>query len=100
MVAEHEAALEPSSVVSQSDKQVAADLDGEVAMMSIENGEYYVLDSVASRAWELLEKPIRVSDLCARLVEEYDVEAETCQRDTLDFLAQLHKKGLIDVAGS
>lgn len=101
MAAEHEAAaVEPSSVVSQSDKQVAADLDGEVAMMSIENGEYYVLDSVASRTWELIEKPIRVSDLCARLVEEYEVEAKTCQRDTLDFLAQLHKKGLIDVESS
>lgn len=92
-----DAAVGASSVVRQSDRQVAADLDGEVAMMSVENGEYYVLDSIASRTWELIEEPIKVSDLCAKLVDEYDVETETCQRDVVEFLVQMHKKGLIDV---
>jgi hypothetical protein len=92
--------LAASSVVRQSDQQVAADLDGEVAMMSIENGEYYVLDPVASRTWELIEKPTKVADLCAKLVDEYDIEIADCQRDVLQFLGQMHGKGLIDVEAS
>lgn len=89
--------LELSSVVRQSENQVAADLDGEVAMMSIENGEYYVLDEVASRAWELIEQPVKVADLCAKLMDEYDVDADSCQNDVLAFLEQMNKKGLIDI---
>lgn len=89
-----------SSVVRQSENQVAADLDGEVAMMSIENGEYYVLDEVASRTWELIEKPVKVADLCAKLTDEYDVDADSCQNDVLAFLEQMNKKGLIDVGES
>lgn len=86
-----------STIVRQSEKQVAADLDGEVAMMSIENGEYYVLDRVASRAWELIEEPVKVGELCAKLMDEYEVDEETCKNDVLAFLAQMNKKGLIDV---
>lgn len=92
--------LGPESRVVQSTGQVAAELDGELAMMSIENGEYYVLDPVASRTWELIAQPIAVSDLCGKLMEEYEVEAETCRRDVLDFLEGMHQRGLVDLRES
>lgn len=52
-----------SSIVATSNDLVSSDLDGEVVMMSIDNGEYYGLDAVGSRVWALLERPQAVSDL-------------------------------------
>lgn len=56
------------------------------AMMSIQNGEYYGLDDIGSREWELIEKPVKVSDLIDTLLERSDVDRGTCEKDVLKFL--------------
>jgi len=94
---EHKTSLEIESTVCQSKDHVAAALDGEVVIMSIQEGEYFMLDAVASRIWELLEKPTTVGALCDALVDEYEVERAACEQDTLELLAQMQGKGLIAV---
>jgi hypothetical protein len=87
--------ISPDSVVSQIEDIVASDIDDEKVMMSIEKGQYYGLDPVGSRVWELLENPIRVSDLIDELLSRYDVDRETCERDVMAFLVELHEDGII-----
>ncbi len=87
------------SVVHQIEDIVASDIDDEKVMMSIEKGRYYSLDPVGSRVWELLDKPIRVSDLIAALLLKYDVDRETCERDVLAFLEELREDGILQVEG-
>ncbi len=87
------------SIVSQIEDIVASDIDDEVVMMSVEKGQYYGLDSIGSRVWKLIEKPIKVSELIAALILKYDVDRETCTRDVLAFLEKLHEDGILKVAG-
>jgi hypothetical protein len=75
----------------------AADLDGEIGMMDIENGRYYALDPIGSDIWRLLTAAATARDICDRLVTEYDVDRETCQTQVLEFLNELSRKGLLDV---
>jgi len=83
------------TTICQTKDIVASDIDGEVVMMSIENGAYYGIDSIGSRIWELIETPCKVSDLIKLLLEEFDVDRPTCERDVLKFLAELQKNNTI-----
>jgi hypothetical protein len=70
-------------------------MDDEVVMMSVERGEYSGLGGVGSRIWELLADPLTTSEICVRLVAEFEVDAETCETDVVEFLEQLLQGGLI-----
>jgi len=87
------------TTISQIEEIVASDIDGETVMMSIQNGEYYGLDDIGSRIWELIEKPVKVSDLIDTLLEKFDVDRETCERDVLKFLNELNEDKILEVEG-
>lgn len=83
------------TTIKHNPELVSTDVDGEKVMMSIENGEYFGLDPVGSRIWELIENPIRVESLVNLLVDEFDVTKEQCEIDTLEFLNELMEKKLL-----
>jgi hypothetical protein len=91
--------ISTESIICQIEDIVASDIDDEKVMMSVERGQYYGLDPVGSRVWELIENPIRVSDLIDALLLKYDVDRETCERDVLAFLGELSEDGLLRVEG-
>ncbi len=87
--------IQTSTVLRRSAEVLADEIDGETVMMSIEQGEYYGLDTIASEIWALLEKPRSVAALCEKLVERYDVEPDQCERDVVSFLETLLADGTI-----
>jgi hypothetical protein len=84
--------------VQRNPEMVSGNMDGEVVMLSLQRGEYFGLDKVGSRIWELIEQPIIVSRIKILLLEEYEVDELTCEKDLLEFLEDLEKKGLL-IAG-
>jgi Zn-dependent M32 family carboxypeptidase len=91
--------LMSSSLVYACGEEVfETEIDGEIVLMSIGKGEYYSLDEVASRIWELLKsKPMNIDSLCMELQEEFEIDSTTCRLDTQEFLAHMVEKTLIDV---
>ena len=73
-------------------------IDDEVVMMSIKTGEYYGLNSVASRIWELLEHPHTFEELIGKLALEFDIDEGICRKDVHAFLSQLAENQLIIAA--
>lgn len=71
------------------------EIDGELVMLSIENSEYYGMDKVGSRIWDLLEQPLCLKDLVVVLMNEYNVTEEQCIKDTSAFINKLWDKKLI-----
>lgn len=92
-------AISMDTTICRTKDIVASDIDGEVVMMSVEKGQYYSLDLVGSRAWELIEEPVKVAALIEALLLEYDVDRETCERDVLAFLEELCEDGILQVEG-
>ena len=82
------------TVVKRVEELVSADMDGETVMMSIENGKYFGMDPIGSRIWELIEQPRSVSEVCAILLDEFDVEPEQCERDVGEFLNELMEQNI------
>lgn len=66
----------------------------EAVMMSVTAGRYYGLNAVAMRIWELLERPVTIAWLCARLGEEFEVDAQTCEAEVLKFVNELIDNGI------
>lgn len=86
------------SIVQRNPKLIANQMDGEIVMMSIDNGEYYGLDEVGSRIWELLEQPVSIGKLIDSLMMEFEVGREECYQDTMEFLGDLLAKDLLLVS--
>lgn len=74
-----------------------ADLDGDKVMMNINKGEYFMMNSVGSRIWDIIDSPISVKEIMATLIKEYDVEEESCKASVLNFLERLDDAELISI---
>ena len=85
------------SKVQRTKDVVSSDIDGETVMMSIEQGKYYGMDSIGSRIWELIKEPITMTDLCCKLVDEFDIDIPTCTKDVMKFMEQMDEEHLIKV---
>ena len=89
--------IDRKTIVKRNPELVSSNLDGEIVMMSVESGEYFGLDSVGSRIWELIENPVEVDGVIGALLEEFEVSREQCEADTVEFLNQLFDKMLLVV---
>ena len=87
--------LTPETVIQRKPGLLFNEIDGEIVMLSIENSEYYGLEKVGSRIWELIEKPLTMKELVAKLLDEFDVDEERCWKETTDFVTQLEGKELL-----
>ncbi len=75
--------------------QVETDGGAQTLMMSIQQGNYYALESTAQRIWELTGSPVEVSRIVDTLVAEYDVSRSDCEGEVLAFLDDLARHELI-----
>jgi hypothetical protein len=92
-----EARLSVHSIVIVAPEQISCQLGDESAILNLKNTVYYGLDPVGARVWNLIQQPRSISELRDALVDEYDVEAERCERDLLDLLEKMRGEGLIQV---
>ncbi len=88
--------ITPDTILQRKPGMLFNEIDGEVVMLSIENSEYYGMDKVGSRIWQLLENPMSFKDLVAKLMEEYEVTEEQCRQETLDFVKKMTEKKLLN----
>ena len=85
------------AVVQRNEDLLTSNIGEEVVMMSIENSAYYGLDPVGSKIWDMLDKPVSVSDLCEHLQECFDVSPQQCQKDVLEFLIEMQEEDMLVV---
>lgn len=90
--------ITPNTIVSRKEEIVVAELDGKTVMMSLENGQYYGLDEIATSIWESISNPITVKELVAKLTSEYSITQEQCQKDVLEFLENIYNKQLVNIS--
>lgn len=75
---------------------VAREVGGEVVLLDLSSGQYFGLDSVGGRIWELLsERPHELQELCDRIEEEFDAPRDQIEADLLALAQQLSDQELI-----
>jgi hypothetical protein len=91
------ATISPDKIVVRNGEPISASVDGETVILGLEAEAYFGLGEIGSVIWEMIATPRRVSDICARLGNDYDVSPEICERDTLAFLSRLLADKLIRI---
>ena len=79
---------------------IEAEVDGELVALHVENGTCYGFNGTATRIWQMVEEPKRLSELRDALTAEFDVDPETCEQDIRVLLQDLEKDGLIETSAA
>ena len=71
------------------------DLNGEKAMVDFNTGNYYLIKGVGNVIWDMLYEEITVKEIIDRLLKEYDISPEECEKQVIEFLEKLEKADII-----
>ena len=88
------------SIVVVAKEQMSCGLDDEAVILSLKKGVYYSLNPCGNRIWSQIQKPVKVGKIRDTLLEEFDIDKETCEEDLLSLLRDLNQEGLIVVEDS
>jgi len=72
------------------------EVQGEAVLLQLDNGEYYGLDEVATRIWQLLAKDGDLDAVRDALLDEYDVDEEEAGRDIARVVDELVSRRLLE----
>jgi hypothetical protein len=85
-----------STVLVRSEEPLTARVDDGLVMLDDRQSAYFGLDATGTAIWELLDQPRTVAQVCAELIERYDIDEADCRRDVLAFLAELLAARLVE----
>ena len=87
-----------ATLISRSPSVLTAEVDGEIVMMSIEQGRYFGLDDIGSDIWNRLEQPCSFATLVDRLVADYEADRATIAADVEALLGRMAEQDVVRLA--
>jgi hypothetical protein len=75
-------------------QQVKPD-DPSLVLLNPKSGEYYTLEAVGTRVWQLCDGKRTISEIAATIAEEYDASPETIERDVMELVKELMDEELV-----
>lgn len=73
------------------------ELGGETVLLNLANENYFGLDEVGTRVWQVLGETRNANDVVTRLIEEYDVPTEQLRADVERLITELASAGLVSL---
>lgn len=78
-------------------EQISCELADEAVVLSLRDGVYYGLNAVAARVWDLVQEPRTIREIGEILMDEYEIDRESCTRDLLDLVDRLREWKLVEL---
>lgn len=79
-----------------SEDVVAREVGGEMVLLDLNSGQYFGLDTVGGRIWELLSnRPQSLKELSDLIEAEFDAPRERIEADLMTLATQLKDQELI-----
>jgi hypothetical protein len=72
-------------------------LDKESVFLNLETENYYGLDEIGTRMWQVVTAAPTIDDAYAQLLSEFDVEADLLRQNFSELLGRLVDLGLLRV---
>lgn len=83
--------------VKVSDNVLFQQINNECVLLNMESEQYFGLDDVGARIWEILSEDGDTEKAIVKLQAEYDTDAETLRKDLSTLLSELENEKLISV---
>ena len=87
--------LNRESCPKRGKQVIAQKASNDLLLFNIEDGNYYSLNEIGSRIWELCDGTYSVGELVTVLAKEYDASHEELQKDVAELLETLKNGKLI-----
>ena len=84
--------------ISISKDVLTQELQDETVLLDLDSENYFGLDSVGTRIWQLLNEGQDEVAIVNTLLDEYEVEREVLEKDIAELLGRLNEAGLIKIA--
>ena len=83
------------SAPKRAERIIARRGDDAVILLDPDSGDYYTLDDIGGRIWELCDGSRSVDEIADVLAAEYDAPAERIRADVVDLLDELREGRLV-----
>ena len=78
---------------------VAKKIQNETAILNVLTGQYFVLNEVATHAWnQIQDGQLNIDAIAQSLFEKFDVDAETARKDAEELVSTLKEKQILTEA--
>lgn len=67
------------------------DLAGEKVMVDFESGKYFLIKGVGNDIWDMLQEEITPNEIIEKLLSEYEVSREECEKSVMEFLERMEE---------
>ena len=88
--------IENNQVFTVSKDVLFQEVSGETVLLDLASEQYFGLDEVGTRVWQLLKEGQSLDAMLEVLLEEYEVERERLEADVRALLESLIEAGLIE----
>jgi hypothetical protein len=79
----------------RAEQVIAQKASNDVLLFNIEDGNYYSLNEIGGKIWELCDGSHSVAQVVALIASEYETSTEEVQKDITDLLESLKNGKLI-----
>lgn len=87
--------MDRNTVIKMTKQLNVTDLAGEKVMVDFESGKYFLIKGVGNDIWDMIQEEITVGDIISKLLSEYDVSEEECEKSVFEFLGKLKEMDFI-----
>ena len=87
--------LDPDERFRHRDRVLAQRAAETLVLLDLDGGQYYALDEVSSRIWELCDGSLSVAKVVEAICADFDAPPEEITSDVLDFLEELIDERLV-----
>lgn len=83
--------------VTLSPDVISQEVSGETVLLDLNSENYFGLDEVGTRIWQLIESSGNLQDIYDTLLAEYEVEPDQLLEDIEQLLTDIEKAGLVSL---
>ena len=83
------------AITKQADRFTEADIDHEIVIMRLDNGEFFSLSGTAAAIWRLIDGKRDKASLVTAVADQFEAGESDVAGDVDEFLAQLKETGLL-----
>lgn len=83
--------------VTLSPDVISQEVSGETVLLDLESENYFGLDEVGTRIWQLIKETDDLKAIYDTLLQEYEVEEPRLQADLETLLGEISKLGLVSL---
>ena len=90
--------ISATQMVAANPDQVHSAMGEDVVILSMAKGAYYSLNPVGALVWKHIQTPVSTLALRDAILNEFEVDIQTCERDLLAVLNDMKRNGLLELA--